>query len=158
MDFFDKIIPGYANGGYDKETHQGLLRKVEAHECGVAGCGITGPYGLFHAWFVAPRCSDGTKIRGIVVAHEGDWTGPLHGYHQYSFSYDAIQKKLGENLKFVGMEFSKVLGRTLIRYDFEDEFKNGLLFTPATGEEIYFEIYGIGERHGMLHLMLACEA
>lgn len=87
-----------------------------------------------------------------------DWLEGEKAYRQYSSGYETIQQKLGINLKFICKERSNTMGRTQFRYDFEDDLHPGLLFTPSTGEEIYFEIYGIDERHSVLRLMWSGEA
>lgn len=156
MDIFDKMTFDVSNGDYTLKEYEHQVRELEYHEKGVAGAGNT-PFGLFHAWYVAPFTNDDVKIKGVVVAHELDWVEGERAYRQYSSGYEVIQKKLGVNLKFVCKERSLTMRRTLVRYDFEDDYKPGLLFTPATGEEIYLEIYGIDERHEVLRLMWAGE-
>lgn len=157
MDVFDKVAFDYSNGDYTLKEYEQQVRLLELHEKGVAGAGNT-PFGFFRAWYVAPFTKEDVKIKGIVVAHEMDWVDGERSYRQYSSGYEAIQQKFGVNLKFICKERSLTMGRILVRYDFEDDYKPGLLFTPATGEEIYFEIYGIDERYGVLRLMWTSEA
>lgn len=160
MSFFDSFSFKYVNGGVDPDQYKHLLSVLKKHERGVSCMGHSGPFGLYLAWLISRRSDNGEMLRGIIIAHEVDWTKPesMKGYHQYSFSYQAAQDKLGRNLKYVGMERSKLMGRTFIRFDFDEFSDSALLFTPATGEELYFEIYGISEWHSELIPLFSGEA
>lgn len=157
MNLFDRLAFNTLNGGYSIETYNAHVKELESASFGVTGMGF-GSFGLFRVWIVAPVTEEGKRIKGVIVAHELEWEEGQRNYHQYSSGYESIQEKIGVNLKFVCKEYSETLKRTLIRYDFEDNYKAGLLFTPATGEEIYFEIYGIDDTHGVLHPMWKGEA
>lgn len=147
----------FSNGEYTTEKYNLSIQLLETHDKGVKGAGL-GPFGLFHVWMIAPRTDDGRRVKGVVVAHEMNWLEGKRSYRQYSSGYEAIQQKLGVNLRFICKEHSQTLGRALFRYDFENPMRPGLLFTPATGEELYFEIYGIDESYGILRLMFKGEA
>lgn len=66
-------------------------------------------------------------------------------------SYEDVQKALGSGLEFISKEFSTVLKRSLISYSFEYG-SEAILAVPATGEEIYFEIYGSDRTHAIFLL------
>lgn len=157
MNLFDRLTFNARNGDYSIEAYDAHVKELATASTGVSCIGF-GPFGWFRVWRVAPVTDDRIRIKGIIVAHELDWVEGERTYHQYSSGYEAIQEKLGINLKFVCKEHSETLQRTLVRYEFEDNYKAGLLFTPATGEEIYFEIYGIDDMHSVLHLMWKGEA
>lgn len=60
-------------------------------------------------------------------------------------------------MTFIRKEYSEVLKRSLFFFDFEDTSNgNYVLAVPATGEEIYFEIYGV-DQSGSLVLLLERE-
>ncbi len=149
MSFLDSFKFKYTNGGVDPDKYKQMLSRLEKHEHGVTCLGHDGPFGLYLAWLVSRISDNGEYLKGIIIAHEVDWTNPesMKGYHQFSFSYQAAQDKLGRNLKYVGMERSELMRRTFIRFDFDEFKESALLFTPATGEELYFEIYGISEQN-----------
>lgn len=92
---------------------------------------------------------NGRALERIIVAHEGNWieANEIWSYREYD-SYDDVQNKLGNGLSFIAKEFSKVLNRSLISYSFEYG-SEAILAVPATGEEIYFEIYGSDKYHGL---------
>lgn len=96
---------------------------------------------------------NGRTLERIIVAHEGNWieANGIWSYREYD-SYDEVQNKLGNGLSFIAKEFSKVLNRSLISYSFEYG-SEAILAVPATGEEIYFEIYGSDRRHGLFLLV-----
>ena len=160
MSLLDSFTSRYVNGGVDPEKYKKILSELEKHERGVTCLGHAGPYGMFLGWLVSRVNDNGDVLKGILIAHEVDWRNPecMKGYHQFSFSYQAAQEKFGRNLKYVGMERSELMRRTLIRFDFEKFTDSALLFTPATGEELYFEIYGISEYHSDLIPLFSGEA
>lgn len=160
MSFFDSFTSKYINGGVDPDKYKNMLSDLEKHKRGVTCLGHVGPYGLFLGWLVSRVSDNGQLLKGIVIAHEVDWCNPecMKGYHQYSFSYQAAQEKLGRNLKYVGMERSELMRRTLIRFDFDEFTDSALLFTPATGEELCFEIYGVLDHHSTLIPLFTGEA
>lgn len=86
---------------------------------------------------------NGNCFEKLLVAHEGRWLDEdgMFCHPEYKF-YEDVQKGLGIGLTFVKKEYSEFLNRTLFLYDFEYSpyYK---LAVPATGEEIYFEIYGV---------------
>ena len=88
---------------------------------------------------------NGNSFEKLLVAHEGDWIGEygMICYPEYK-AYEDVQTALGKGLVFVNKEYSELLGRSLFLYDFEHTSDaEYILSVPATGEEIYFEIYGI---------------
>lgn len=68
--------------------------------------------------------------------------------HREYDSYEDVQKVLGTGLTFVSKEYSTILKRILISYSFKYG-SEAVLAVPATGEEIYFEIYGSDKYHGL---------
>lgn len=67
-------------------------------------------------------------------------------------SLEQIQENLGNRLELESLEECRPLHRkTMCRYKFKYGEGDYILPFPATGEEIYFEIYAVG-RHGELIL------
>ena len=90
----------------------------------------------------------------VLVAHEGHWidTDGMICHKEYEL-YEDVQKDLGKGLTFIKKEYSEILKRSLFLFDFEYvPDGNYLLAVPATGEEIYFEIYGV-DQSGALVLL-----
>lgn len=96
---------------------------------------------------------NGRWLDRIIVAHEGDWISEdaMECHSEYR-AYEDVQKALGTELVFTSKEYSQILHRSLFSYSFQygDE---AILAVPATGEEIYFEIYGAEEHHGICLLV-----
>ena len=91
----------------------------------------------------------------ILVAHEGHWvdSGGMICHPEYEH-YEDVQKDLGKGLTFIKKEYSEFLKRSLFLFDFEYVSDgNYLLAVPATGEEIYFEIYGVDQSGAMVLLV-----
>ena len=84
---------------------------------------------------------NGNRFEKLLIAHEGRWLDEMFCYQEYKFC-ENVQKGLGVGLTFVKKEYSELFNRSLFLYDFEYSpyYK---LAVPATGEEIYFEIYGV---------------
>lgn len=68
--------------------------------------------------------------------------------HREYDSYEDVQKALGTGLTFIPKEYSTLLKRTFISYSFE-YVSEAVLAVSATGEGIYFEIYGSDKYHGL---------
>lgn len=96
---------------------------------------------------------NGRTLERIIVAHEGNWTTAegMWCYREYD-SYEDVQKALGSGLSFLSKEYSEVMKRSLISYAFEYG-SEAILAVPATGEEIYFEIYGSDRYNGLCLLV-----
>lgn len=96
---------------------------------------------------------NGRSLDHIIVAHEGNWitTDGIWFYREYN-AYEDVQQKLGTGLLFIAKEYSEVLNRSLVSYSFEYG-NEAILAVPATGEEIYFEIYGSDRNHGLYLLV-----
>ena len=91
-------------------------------------------------------------FKRVIVAHEGNWlTSDFRQFYGYD-TYEDAQRKYGIGLIFVSKEYSDVLNRTLFSFEFEDFFSEAILAVPATGEEIYFEVYGSDNNHGLVLL------
>lgn len=91
----------------------------------------------------------------VLVAHEGHWVDSdgMFCYPEYEL-YEDVQKGLGKGLTFVKKEYSEFLKRSLFLYEFNYEPDgNYVLAVPATGEEIYFEIYGVDQFGGLVLLV-----
>lgn len=98
------------------------------------------------------------KFEGILVSHEGNWIDSDSMFCHPEFElYEDVQKGLGKGLTLVKKEYSECLNRSLFLFDFE-YYKKGeyILAVPATGEEIYFEIYGV-DQFGALVLLVERE-
>lgn len=96
---------------------------------------------------------NGRLLDRIIVAHEGDWVSEdAMLCHEEYRAYEDVQKALGTELVFTAKEYSRILRRSLFSYSFQygDE---AILAVPATGEEIYFEIYGADSHHGVYLLV-----
>ena len=95
---------------------------------------------------------DGSTLKSIIVAHEGDWTSEdAMLCHREFRNYEDVQSEMGENLIFERKQYVELLDRTLIEYTFSGNAK-AILAVPATGESIAFEIYGRGTG-GACHLL-----
>lgn len=91
----------------------------------------------------------------VLVAHEGHWVDSdgMLCHPEYEL-YEDVQKGLGKGLTFVKKEYSELLKRSLFLYEFNYEPDgNYVLAVPATGEEIYFEIYGVDQSGGLVLLV-----
>lgn len=95
----------------------------------------------------------------LLVAQEGHCIdeGMLKIPHGYT-SYHEIQHALGNGMTLIEKEHSSILKRNLFLYQFNwlSDKDDYLLAFPATGEEIYFEIYAM-DRFDVAHLLLHCE-
>lgn len=116
-----------------------------------------GVYGTFQLESV--MLQPGIRAERILIAHEGNWTDAttMRFYKDYE-NYEDVQQDLGDGLKFVGKEYSKLLNRSFFLYEIVRPVK-GLgykIAVPATGEEVYFEIYGLDSK-GIQYLMLQRE-
>lgn len=101
-----------------------------------------------------------TKTKALLVAQEGHCIDEryLEDWHGYS-SYHDIQQALGHGMTLIEKEYSTMLKRKLFLYQLDWIPSNNddyILAFPATGEEIYFEIYAM-DTFNILHLMLHCE-
>ena len=118
--------------------------------------GCKGCYALFSIKReILPNGEDFDKI---LVAHEGRWVDSdgmiCHPEYEH---YEDVQKDLGKGLTFIRKEYSENRKRSLFLFDFEyTSDRNYILAVPATGEEIYFEIYGV-DQFGRLVLLLERE-
>lgn len=98
---------------------------------------------------------NGEGFDKILVAHEGHWidSDGMICHPEYEH-YEDVQKDLGKGLTFIKKEYSEFLKRSLFLFDFEYVSDgNYLLAVPATGEEIYFEIYGVDQSGAMVLLV-----
>ena len=98
------------------------------------------------------------RFEKVLVAHEGHWidSNGMRCNPVYEL-YEDVQKDLGKGLTFIKKEYSEFLKRSLFLFDFEYVSDgNHLLAVPATGEEIYFEIYGV-DQSGALVLLVERE-
>jgi len=112
-----------------------------------------GVYGTFR--LESNVTQQGQLIDRILIAHEGDWLSPFamlcrEGYD----NYEDVQEDLGDGFKFVGKEYSNLLNRSFFLYEIARPAKElgYKIAVPATGEEVYFEIYGLDSRNH-LHLL-----
>lgn len=92
---------------------------------------------------------DGRLLNRIIVAHEGDWlSDDAMMCHKGYDTYEDVQTSLGNGLVFISKEYSQLMSRSLFSFSFEYG-EEAILAVPATGEEIYFEIYGADRNHGL---------
>ncbi len=118
--------------------------------------GYNDSYALFN--IRRGKLPDDKHFDKVLVAHEGDWIDSrgmiCHPEYEH---YEDVQKELGKGLSFISKEYSAILNRSLFLFDFE-YVPEGLytLAVPATGEEIYFEIYGV-DQSGALVLLVERE-
>ena len=99
------------------------------------------------------------RTDALLVAQEGHCIdeGMLKIPHGYT-SYHEIQHALGNGMTLIEKEHSSILKRNLFLYQFNwlSDKDDYLLAFPATGEEVYFEIYAM-DTFNVLHLLLHCE-
>lgn len=88
----------------------------------------------------------------IIVAHGGDWTkeGAMSCHHHYK-AYEDVQADLGAGYEFKAKEYVSLLKRTFFKFERESLSDDYSIVVPATGEEIYLEIYGVN--FGRLYLL-----
>lgn len=101
---------------------------------------------------------NGKMFERILVSHEGNWidSNGMICHPDYKL-YEDVQAALGKGLTFVKKEYSKLMNRSRFLYDFEYQSDGDyVLAVPATGEEIYFEIYGV-DQFGALVLLVERE-
>lgn len=113
-----------------------------------------GVYGTFQ--LESMQLQPGIWAERILIAHEGNWidSSVMMAYREYA-NYEDVQQDLGDGLRFVGKEYSKLFNRSLFLYEIARPAK-GLgykIAVPATGEEFCFEIYGVDSK-GIQYLML----
>ena len=96
---------------------------------------------------------NGHRMERIIVAHEGRfWIEPngMKYYPKYN-SYEQVQEGLGQGLTFITKEYSSDMERSLFEYTVGYPAPI-ILAVPATGEEIYFDIYGLDQDRQMYRL------
>lgn len=88
---------------------------------------------------------NGNDFEQIAVTHEGDWIsyGAMCCHTEYQH-YEDVQQSKGKGLIFIGKQFREDIKRSEFKFRFLPWGCNDhILAVPATGEEIYFEIYGL---------------
>ena len=97
---------------------------------------------------------NGKNFTALLVAHEGDWTTEegmcCHAHYKY---YEDVQGDLGKGLVFRRKGFSVINRRSLFLFEIDKTCNEHILAVPATGEEIYFEIYGVDTDGNILPLV-----
>ena len=87
---------------------------------------------------------NGRDLTALLVAHEGNWVTEggmcCHAHYKY---YEDVQGDLGKGLVFRRKGFSVINRRSLFLFEIDKTCNEHILAVPATGEEIYFEIYGV---------------
>ena len=115
-------------------------------------CGPSRIYASFH--IDRMDLPNGKNLTAILVAHEGDWTTEKGMYcHDHYKYYEDVQSDLGKGLIFKLKGFSKVNRRSLFLFELDKTCNEHILAVPATGEEIYFEIYGVDTDGNILLLV-----
>ena len=77
-------------------------------------------------------------------------------WHDHYKNYGDVQGDLGKGLVFRRKEFSVINRRSLFLFEIDKTCNEHILAVPATGEEIYFEIYGV-DTEGDLVLLVKRE-
>lgn len=110
-------------------------------------------YGLFE--IKRGMLPNGNSFEKILVAHEGECIDvDSMSFHEEFKLYEDVQKELGKGLSFLEKEYSEHRNRSFFLYDFEyTDDGEYILAVPATGEEIYSEIYGV-DQFGSLNLLV----
>ena len=117
--------------------------------------GWCGPSGIY-ASFRIDRMDlpNGKNLTTILVAHEGDWTTEegmcCHAHYKY---YEDVQGDLGKGLVFRRKGFSVINRRSLFLFEIDKTCNEHIIAVLATGEEIYFEIYGVDTEGDILLLV-----
>ena len=95
---------------------------------------------------------DNQLMDKILIIHEGDWIGEeAMTCHPRYTRYEDVQFDMGDGLLLLRKWFSLEKRRSYFEYKM---IKNkSLLAVPATGEEIDFEIYGIGTNNNKILLL-----
>ena len=115
-------------------------------------CGPSRIYASFH--IDRMDLPKGKNLMAILVAHEGDWTTEEGMYcHDHYKYYENVQSDLGKGLVFRRKGFSAINSKSLFLFEIDKTCNEHILAVPATGEEIYFEIYGI-DKSGDLVLLV----
>lgn len=113
----------------------------------VERCGWVGPSSTYVKFSINTNQYD-----RILIAHEGRWTedGDML-CHPHYHRYEDVQADLGCGYVFKDKEFVSILKRSFFLYEREWGCPEYSIVVPATGEEIYFEIYGV--KDGSLELL-----
>lgn len=115
-------------------------------------CGPSRIYASFH--IDRMDLPNGKNLTAILVAHEGDWTTEEGMSCHFPYKrYEDVQKDLGKGLIFKRKGFSAINSKSLFLFEIDKTCNEHILAVPATGEEIYFEIYGI-DKSGDLVLLV----
>ncbi len=97
---------------------------------------------------------NGKDITALLVAHEGNWVTEggmcCHAHYKY---YEDVQGDLGKGIVFRRKGFSVINHRSLFLFEIDKTCNEHILAVPATGEEIYFEIYGVDTDGNILLLV-----
>lgn len=109
-----------------------------------------GCYALFSIQSHAPQ--HGINIQRVIVSQEGDWIGEdaMMCYPQYA-RYEDVQYDLGDGLFLLRKWLSPEKRKSYFEYEILKN--NSVLAVPATGEEMDFEIYGLGPNNNKFLLI-----
>lgn len=123
-------------------------------------CGWTGPqstYGLFQI----DRLNDIDKpdpYIGIIVIHEGNWIKPLN--NEFSWPeceyYEQAQQVLGHGFDLVEKKYDRKNNCTSFYFKLPKYLLLTKIVVAATGEELFFKIYGI-HKSGNKELLIDME-
>lgn len=83
----------------------------------------------------------------ILVVHEGNWTKPLNNRFSWPECeyYEHAQKVFGYGLDFIEKNYDESNHCTYFHFRLSKNHLTHKLVVPATGEELYFKIYGIDQ-------------
>lgn len=98
-------------------------------------------------------------VESLLVTHEGFELRDEVFYFCTTHAYPdchKIQSNLGKGLTLVRKEHSSILKRGMYLYEVSNSADEYILAFPATGEEVYFEIYAL-DYTGAMHLILSTE-
>ena len=100
-----------------------------------------------------------SDVKSLLVSHEGFVLSDEMSYFQMHHGYpncNKIKSDLGNGLTLVSKEHSSILKRGMYLYEVSNTEYECILAFPATGEELYFEIYAL-DYTGAMHLILSTE-
>lgn len=120
-------------------------------------CGWEGSYGQFEIDSYEDLM-DSDPYVGILVIHEGNWINPLNNKFAWSQCeyYEQAQQYFGVGLDFVQKIYVEEGNYTSFYFKFSGELPFHKLVVPATGEELFFKIYGI-KKSGNKDLLIDME-
>lgn len=123
-------------------------------------CGWAGPqkaYGLFQIDRLNDTNNPDPYI-GIFIIHEGNWIKPLNNKFCWPECeyYEQAQHIFGDGLDLIEKEYDEINHCTTFHFKLPKCLLLTRIVVPATGEELYFKIYGI-HKSGNKELLIDIE-